>query len=178
MLGKIIVLLAVLCMVGCSTVPDSIQVTEENQLVDYPQVAANPEQNKDKLARWGGVIAEIENQPDMTMLELVFYPLRSYGRPVVSDESIGRFRVYVDGFLDPMVFAKGRSVTFTGKVLGIEDGLVGEQKYVFPALHSQGYHLWKDVQSVDISAVYIWPYSHWYGWRPSPFYYSPYYRYR
>lgn len=178
MLGKIIVLFAALSLAGCSTVPDSIQVTEENQLVDYPQVAANPEQNKDKMARWGGVIAEIENQSDVTMLELVFYPLRGYGRPVVSDESIGRFRVYVDGFLDPMVFAKGRLATFTGQVLGVEDGLVGEQKYVFPTLHSQGYHLWKDERSIDVSAVYVWPYSYWYGWRPSPFYYSPYYRYR
>jgi outer membrane lipoprotein len=168
MLGKISVLLAVLYMAGCTTVPDSLQVAEEVQLVDYPEVVSSPQQSIDKLARWGGVIAEIENQSDVTMLELVFYPLRSYGKPLVSDESIGRFRVYVDGFLDPMVFAKGRLATFTGQVLGVEDGLVGEQKYVFPTLHSQGYHLWKDVQKVDVSAVYVWPY--WYGWHSSPFY--------
>lgn len=169
MLRKLSLLFIIVWLAGCSTLPESIQLAEQNQLVDYPQVASDPEQNKDKFARWGGVIAEVENQPDATVLELVFYPLRSYGRPIVSDESIGRFRVYVDGFLDPMVYAKGRAVTFTGQVLGTEEGLVGEQPYVFPALHSTGYHLWKEVQTVDISGVYVWPSSYWYGWYPRPF---------
>ena len=77
------------------------------------------------------------------MVELVQFPLRDYGRPMVSDDSPGRFRVYVDGFLDPVLYEKGRAITFTGKVAGVEKGTVGEQAYEFPTLKAKGYHLWK-----------------------------------
>lgn len=166
---------AVLLLSGCAVVPDAIQVADEAQLINYQQAAAAPVASQDKTARWGGVIAEIENLPDATLLEMVHYPLRAYGKPLVSDESIGRFRVYVDGFLDPMVYEKGRSITFTGKVLGTEEGLVGEHNYVFPTLKADGYHLWRNVQQIDVTTLHVWPYyrHHGYGWP-----YGGYYRHR
>lgn len=163
--------IAVLFLSGCAAVPEAIRVADDSQLVNYPDVSASPDAARDKVARWGGIIANVENLPDATLIELVHYPLQGYGKPLVSDESIGRFRVYVDGFLDPMVYEKGRSITFAGKVLGAEEGLVGEHNYVFPTLRADGYHLWRNVQQIDISSVHVWPYHNpYYGW---PYYHGP-----
>lgn len=166
----IFVVLTVLLLSGCAAVPDSIKVDERAPLIDYQQAASNPQGNADKTVRWGGVIAQVENLPDATMLEVVHYDLRSYGRPIVSDQSVGRFRVYVDGFLDPMVFERGRIVTFAGSLIGVEEGAVGEHKYLFPTIKSNGYHLWKDIDQVEVSTIHLWPYqSHFgYGWPYGP----------
>ena len=160
----------VLLVSGCATVPEKIQFPEGTQLVSYESAASQAESNKGKKARWGGVIAKIENKAEQTVLEVVFYPLKSNGRPVSGDESIGRFRAYVGGFMDPMVYKVGRTMTFAGDFSGLEDGLVGEHKYVFPTLQASSYYLWQDIQQVDVTSVHVWPYDYWYGMYPRPYY--------
>lgn len=163
----------VLLLSGCVSVPESVQLPESTPLVSYQQVSIEPQSQKEKMARWGGVIANIENKADKTQLDIVYYPLRAYGRPVVGKESVGRFRVYVEGFLDPMVYQKGRSITFTGEFAGIEEGLVGEHVYKYPTLQAKGYHLWKDIDRIEIETISVWPmfrygypygYHGWRGW--------------
>lgn len=163
-------LLVLLFVSGCSSFPDTLKVSDESQLLTYQQVSAQPQASKDKPVRWGGAIAKVENKPDFTLLEIVHYPLRSYGRPIDDDESIGRFRVKIDGFLDPMVYEKGRLVTISGQVLGTEKGLVGEHEYVFPSISSSAYHLWKKVSQTRTS-LHVWPYGYYsgFGWRYGPF---------
>ncbi|WJG08208.1 Slp family lipoprotein [Aliiglaciecola sp. LCG003] len=169
MQAKIAALFAVILLSGCVSVPESVQVDKNVELLSYEKASADPEGNLDKMARWGGVIAQIENLPDATMLEILHYPLRTYGRPIISDQSIGRFRVYVDGFLDPMVFQKGRAVTVAGKLIGVEEGTVGEHKYVFPTLQSTGYHLWKEIERVEVSTIHMWPYQSYWGFPYRPY---------
>lgn len=171
-------LIGILMLAGCASVPESVQLPEDTPLVPYQQAAAEPEIQKGKMARWGGVIANIENKQDKTQLDLVFYPLRGYGRPIVGKESIGRFRVYVKGFLDPMVYKKGKSVTFAGKIKGIEEGLVGEHVYQYPTLEASGYYLWEDIDRIEIETISVWPHFRYgypygyrgiYGWNHWPF---------
>ncbi|WP_051275331.1 Slp family lipoprotein [Aestuariibacter salexigens] len=175
----VFVLLAALVS-GCASIPDSIQVEKSVQLVSYQQVAMAPEQQQGKMARWGGVIADVKNQAEQTLLEIVSYPLISYGKPTTRGDSHGRFRVYVDGFLDPVVYEKGRTMTFTGTVSGIELGQVGDHVYHYPTLNATGYYLWKDTQHVDVSGV-IWGGTYWdpmwgyYGWNTWPRYRRPHY---
>lgn len=149
---------------GCAVVPESIEVVDESALVGYQQVASAPDLNSQKVARWGGVITKVENLPDATVMEILHFPLRGYGRPVTATDSEGRFRVYIDGFLDPMVYEKGRSVTFTGKVLGVEDGLVGEHSYAFPTIKAEGYYLWRDTERIDITSFNHYPYGGYHHW--------------
>ena len=99
---RICTLLVAMFLVGCSTFPDKLQVDDSNQLVTYEDAASKAEQVKGKMLRWGGAIAKVENKPDFTVFEMVYYPLNSYGRPVSSEESMGRFRIHVNGFMDPM----------------------------------------------------------------------------
>ena len=166
MLNRAFMLLVMLWLTGCSNIPEQIQLADDTNLLSYQDAASKSEQVSGQIARWGGVIAKIENKPEITVLEIVYYPLRGYGRPVSRDESIGRFRVNVNGFMDPMVYNVGRSVTFTGEFTGLEEGLVGEHKYVFPTLQSSGYHLWRDIQRVDISGIHMWPYDYWHRGYP------------
>jgi len=163
---KVSMLLVALWLTGCSTLPENIQLPEGTNLVSYPQAASQGEQVIGQMVRWGGVIAKIENKPDATMLELLHYPLRSYGKPLSGDESMGRFRVYVKGFMDPMVYQQGRSMTFTGELKGLEEGLVGEHTYVFPTIESSAYHLWKNIQRLDVTGIHMWPHGYGFGRYP------------
>ncbi|GAA0858189.1 Slp family lipoprotein [Aliiglaciecola litoralis] len=167
---KFFAVLMAFLLAGCAAVPESIKVDEQAQLISYQEAFVSPQANADKTVRWGGVIARVKNLPEATMIEMVHYNLRSYGRPIVSNQSVGRFRVYVDGFLDPMVFERGRVVTFAGSFVGVEEGTIGEHNYVFPTMKSAGYHLWKDIDQVEISTIQFWPYqSHYgYGWPYRP----------
>ena len=47
-----------------------------------------------------------------------------------------------DGFYDPAVFAKDRSVTVLGKVEGVTDGTVDGAPYRFPRLRIETLYLW------------------------------------
>jgi outer membrane lipoprotein len=161
-------------LAGCSTLPEQIQLPDETNLITYQEAASKSKEVLGQKARWGGVIARIENKPNNTLIEMVYYPLRSYGRPLPSDESIGRFRVYVNGFLDPMVYKEGRTMTFTGDFVRLEKGMVGEHEYVFPTLASSGYFLWKEIQQVDVNMIHVWPYNYWrFGLYNRPFHNRP-----
>lgn len=172
---RLFALIGALFLAGCASYPDPVQLPPETPTVTYEQVATAPDKAKGEMAQWGGVVAGIHNLAEGTMVEMVFYPLRGYGRPLLGKESIGRFRVYVDGFLDPMVYQKGRSMTFLGAVEGLEEGAVGEQKYIFPTLKAKGYYLWEDIDRIDVTTLSVWPYTHygsWYGQRYHPGWYS------
>ncbi|MDP5028910.1 Slp family lipoprotein [Paraglaciecola sp.] len=169
MYKRICLVVLALLVSACSTIPERIQVPEGTNLVSYQDAASKSTQLAGQKARWGGVVAKIENKAENTVLEVVYYPLKSYGRPIAGDESIGRFKVYVDGFMDPMVYKVGRSMTFTGEFSGLEEGLVGEHKYVFPTLQNANYYLWQDIQQVDVTSVHVWPYDYWSGWYPRPY---------
>lgn len=166
MFKKLTLIIAALMLAACASVPDSLKVAEGQQLVTYQQVMSNPQGNVGINARWGGVIAKIENKADSTVLEIVDHELKSNGRPALSDQSVGRFRVYVDSFLDPMIYHSGRSITFVGQVRGTESGLVGEHPYTYPALHASSYYMWDVRSRVDVTSVSrsMWPGSYWGGW--------------
>ena len=154
-----------LLLAGCASFPESVQLPPDSPTITYEQAAMDIEGNKGQLAQWGGVIASIENLSDKTKLEVVYHPLRNYGRPLLNKESVGRFRVYVDGFLDPMVYQRGRTVTFSGALTALEQGMVGEHKYFYPTLAAKGYHLWEDVERIEVSTMPLWPMHLRGGWR-------------
>lgn len=162
-------LFAAICLAGCVGFPEKLEVAEPNKLVSYQDAASKADQVKGQTMRWGGAIAKIENKENHTVLEMVYYPLTGYGRPISDDESMGRFRIHVQGFMDPMVYQEGRLMTFTGELKGVEQGLVGEHKYVFPTADVKSYYLWKKLQRVDVSSVHMWPSDYWFNHYPRPY---------
>ncbi|CAB0149695.1 Outer membrane protein slp [Pseudidiomarina piscicola] len=160
-----LVALGALTLSACSTVPDELTVAEGTQLTPYTVALEQPEQAQGKQARWGGVIAEVRNTDNGTTIEVVNYDLNSYGRPAVSDSSDGRFRAQIDGFVDPMVYKKGRSITFTGIIQAPEEGKIDEFRYLFPNLAVNGKYLWKKIDNKPMEVDYssLWYRHHWYS---------------
>ncbi|WP_218355287.1 Slp family lipoprotein [Alteromonas lipotrueiana] len=164
---RLMLISTLLFVSGCTMVPDNLAVPDGTALVTYQGAVTGGPQVTGRTARWGGVIAGVENKPEKTFIEIVHFPLNSYGRPNTSEETIGRFKVKIDGFVDPIVFEEGRSVTFLGSVDKPITGMVGEQPYTFPAVKARDYHLWRETSTYDVSTLYFNYNTGWY----SPFYY-------
>ena len=138
-----------LVLTACSTLPGKLQTAEGESLALFVQTDSQYQINLGKQARWGGVIADVTNLKDQTMLEIVYFPLANSGRPKVKNETEGRFRAFYDGFLDPMVYKKGKSVTVLGRLQEKVTGTIGEHEYQYPVLAVTYAHLWKEIQQVD-----------------------------
>ena len=170
MLRSLFLLAAIALATGCSVVPDDIDVPDDTNLVSYNRAVTGGEAVIGQQARWGGIIAGVENKPQKTYVEVVNFPLNHYGRPNPSEETVGRFKVELDGFVDPINFKKGRLITFLGEVKKPIAGMVGEQPYMYPLLTGANFHLWR-----ENSVNYVHPlfFDYRMGWY-SPFYYGAY----
>ena len=170
-MSRVLLILAVVLLGGCSILPDAIKVPEGTELVSYSRAVTGGESVKGKTARWGGVIAGVENKPNQTFVEIVQFPLNHYGRPNTNGETMGRFKVVLEGFVEPIIFESGRAVTFTGQVATPVAGMVDEQPYMYPAIDGSDYHLWRKQVDYRVQPMFVDP---WMGWY-SPFYYSNFY---
>ncbi|XQW83778.1 Slp family lipoprotein [Thalassotalea piscium] len=138
---------------ACSNIPDKLQVAETTRLVPFESVKAETTANIGSSARWGGVIAKVTNNADNSMLEIVNFPLTTSARPKQKDETLGRFRVYFSGLLDPLIYKEGRSITALGTISAPEKGKIGEHEYLYPVLKAGYVHLWKNIQQVDVNII-------------------------
>jgi len=75
------------------------------------RVSADTAAHAGRKVRWGGSVEQLENQAQETWLEIVERPLDDNGRPRESDQSGGRFIAKVAGFLDPVIYTRGRDIT-------------------------------------------------------------------
>ncbi|MFT5757309.1 MAG: outer membrane lipoprotein [Alteromonadaceae bacterium] len=156
---KILILsLSAILLCACSSIPKKLQLPEVTNLA----ALSAQQSNKGEYARWGGVIADVKNNADNTMIEVVSFTLTSSTRPKPSTETQGRFRLYYAGLLDPVIYQKGRSITAIGTVKSAEEGKIGDHQYKFPVLKASHVHLWKNIQRIDVNVI------------PDPFMYSPY----
>lgn len=166
-----LVLAAVIALSACAArYPEAIR-GDESPLIAYQTVfnSSDSETGVGSKARWGGVIAKVINKESMSIIEVVNMELRSSGRPVVDENSLGRFRVHVNGFIDPDVYAPGRLFTAYGTYTGKETDKIGEFLYSFPVLMGQGFHLWKvEEQTQRVDVMFNYGFGH-------PYYRYPYY---
>lgn len=172
-MSRYFLLLAVVFFSGCSIVPDSIEVPEGTTLISYSKAVTSGAQVQGQKARWGGLIVGVENKPNKTYIEVAHFPLNHYGKPSTGGETAGRFKVMIDGFVDPIVFEEGRAATFLGALTAPTAGMVGEQPYIYPTIIADDYHMWRKQDVYEVNSVFFNYSSGWY----SPFYgyYGPYY---
>lgn len=150
---------------ACSQVPDELAVAEGTNLVEFSTALTDEGQSVGQPARWGGTIAEVRNTETGTEIEVVNFPLRNFGRPLAGNSSDGRFRAKISGFIDPVVWAKGKSVTFTGIIGTAEVGKIDEFSYLFPVLQVTGKYLWKDIEPQQHTIIYsdLWLRHHYFA---------------
>jgi outer membrane lipoprotein len=133
-----------------------------SQIINSPQAQAAVGEK----ARWGGRIVSVENKQDASEIEVIFFPAGLNGKPRTGEESEGRFKAIVPGFVDPLVFEKDRLITIVGNVSEPATGIIGEQAYTYPTLNAVGYYMWKQSSDLEVRNV---------GYQPF-FFGSPFYR--
>jgi outer membrane lipoprotein len=161
-------------LVGCAT---QMPVPIREKIATNPtiqEVAHNVDAYKGQRVRWGGMIQNVENRKSETIIEIVGRDLDKSGRPIESDKSTGRFLANKSGFLDPAIYAKGRSLTVVGT---IETGVkrdIGEFSYFYPEVKVDTYYLWEKIQPRYVDPYWYDP---WYPWYPYgyPWWWRPYY---
>jgi len=112
--------------------------------------------------RWGGTISTVVVRQDETCMQIVARPLDERARPRLVDRSDGRFWACSQGFLDPEIYARGRSVTVVGRLTEVREERIGERPYRFPVVRVEQLVLWP--RSARTQVRYITP--GWYWWDP------------
>ncbi|MGL5948721.1 MAG: Slp family lipoprotein [Aeromonas sp.] len=103
-----------------------------------------------RYARWSGLIAKVENRRETSWVEVVYLPLNAKGVPLQAEQSLGRFVAVFNGFIDPAIYAPGRSLTLLGTLGEPVAGHVGEFAYRFARLDVRQHKLWPKVVPVEV----------------------------
>ncbi|MBI1424562.1 MAG: hypothetical protein GC149_14040 [Gammaproteobacteria bacterium] len=96
---------------------------------------------------WGGMIVRTTPQKEHTQIEVLAYPVDSYGEPDRQAASQGRFLIERQGYLEPADFAAGRWISAVGTIGQPQIGKVGEASYRFPVLVPEQLYLWPQSSS-------------------------------
>jgi len=162
---------------GCVIVPEQIKVSDDESLISFESIINGSKTGQGEKARWGGEIVSVDNKKEYSEIEILQYPSNQYGKPRTSRDSAGRFKVQVSGFIDPLVFEKGRLITFLGELGVPAEGIIGEQAYIYPVLIANGYYMWKETEEYRVSGFYYSQLSPYWGiglsrnyWRHYGFY--------
>ena len=155
---------------ACAGLPAAVREVPV-QDVTYSQVSQNPVHYKDTSVRWGGVVIDVENEENFTLVQVLSYPLNYYGRPELSKPSEGRFVIKSPEFLDPAVYAKDREITVAGAIEGDMERTIGKKHVRLPLLTSKAIYLWPNYQADPYG------YGYGYGYRGYGYGFSPYFGY-
>lgn len=133
--------LALLGLTACASGPEW-----EPEAVDESVTPAVAQAEGRSLAgtavRWGGVIVSVQNRDEGSDLEVLAYPLDRRDRPRSEADPYGRVLVRYDDFLEPVVYAEGREVTFQGEVVEPRTIRIGDARREVPAVTADQLHLW------------------------------------
>jgi outer membrane lipoprotein len=176
---RLYLLLVCMTLSACAGLPSAVKdVPVAN--ITYTQASQNPDNYKDTSVRWGGVIIDVENEENFTLVQVLSYPLNFSGRPQLTKSSEGRFIIKSSAFLDPAVYAKDREITVAGSLEGDIQRMIGKKTVRMPLISSTALYLWPIYQSDPYGyrgygGYGFSPYFG-YGFYGSPYYWGGYYR--
>jgi outer membrane lipoprotein len=165
-----------LLLSACSNLPPAI---ENPPLYDisYSQAIRNIAQFKDAPVRWGGVVIDVENEQNFSLVQVLYYPLNSYGRPRLDKANEGRFLIKSPQFLDPAVYTKDTEITVAGTLKGDVERKVGNKTLRLPLISSSIVYLWPAYVPGNYYGYggfgYAYPWYGYYGYYP--YYWGGYY---
>jgi outer membrane lipoprotein len=161
------VLIGALLLGGCATAafpPEMLQGV--NQAVTLGDLRRTPDAHLNEKVVLGGEIIDTRPRAGETEIEVLGRPLRSDDKPARTDTSDGRFLIVTPQFLDPAVYAKGRSLSVIGTFTGEQERPIGDQPYRYPVLAAEQVRLWPQ-------EVPAYPYPYPYPYYPYPWYLGP-----
>lgn len=166
--------LSLICLIltACSNLPPAIK---EAPLYDisYSQASQAINNYKNAPVRWGGVIVDVDNQQDYSLLQVLYYPLTSYGKPVLDEANEGRFVVKSQSFLDPAIYTKNTAITVAGTLAGDIERTIGNKTMRMPMISATTLHLWP---AYEVGNYYQGGFGIGYGYYDYPYYWRGYYR--
>lgn len=170
-------LMLVLLLNACSTLPPAISDAPIYDL-SYLEATQNINKFKTSPVRWGGVIVDVANEQNRSLVQILAYPLNGQGRPMTDQPYQGRFVITTPEFLDPAVYAKDTSITVAGTLIGDIERTIDKKILRLPLLTITDMHLWPDypINSYYGSGFYgaYGPYNNFYGY-PAWGYYRPFF---
>ena len=170
--------LASLLLSACAGLPSAVK---DVPVVDIPysQASQNISNYKDASVRWGGVIIDVENEQDSSLVQVLFYPLDSYGRPQLNKPGEGRFVIKSPEFLDPVVYAKDKEVTVAGTLIGDIERTIGKRVVRLPLISATAIYLWPNNERDDYyygrRGFGDYRFNPYFGYPGYPFYWRGYY---
>ncbi len=172
--------LCLLCVLlsACTGLPANFGNVPTVQL-SYQQVSSDIASYRESPVRWGGVIIDVDNEDQVSLMQVVYYPLDYSGRPQLHKPGEGRFVIKSAEFLDPAIYTKDKEITVAGVIIGNIERTVGKRVIQVPLLSATAIHLWPVYPNqYDYRGYGPYPYFGYPGFYP--FYpggiYSPYYR--
>lgn len=142
--------LILLCLFlsACSNLPPAI---EDAPAIDisYSQAQQNIANYKNAQVRWGGVILDVENEQHFSLVQVLLYPLNSYGRPKLDKPNEGRFLIKSPKFLDPAEYAKDTELTVAGTLIEDVERRIGNKTLRLPMIAANVIHLWPKYEPQD-----------------------------
>jgi len=143
-MGKIILIVVIMVLLsGCGHVVSKELIEIVDKDLTTAALFKDPDAHKGKIVMLGGVIASSKNTDEGTYLEVVEKELDYRGEPKDTDISHGRFLILYDGYLDTVIYARGREVSVVGEVLGKKIRQLGETQYPYPLIKSKKLYLFE-----------------------------------
>ncbi len=174
---KFLFLVAAFFLISSCTHVISRPMREEARMdVPFSEMKENIDKYKGELFILGGIIVNTKNTDEGSIIEAVHTNVNSYGNIIDPDVSSGRFMALEKGYLDPLIYKKGRYITVAGVLTGSRTKKIGEFDYNYPLLEIRELYLWKEEKEVPYSPYYYPPYMNRYPyWWYDPWWYGPYY---
>jgi outer membrane lipoprotein len=168
--------ICILLLSACSNLPPAIR---DAPLFDisYSQASQDISHYKDAPVRWGGIVIDVENEQNFSLVQVLYYPLNSYGRPQLDKANEGRFLIKSPEFLDPTVYTKDTEITVAGTLKADIKRTIGNKTLRLPLISATVIHLWPAYTPDNYygygGSGYGYPYYGYYGYYP--YYWGGYY---
>lgn len=143
---------AIMLLAGCSSLPKAVRLDDSQNNHTYLQALESA--NQSQWVSWQGQIAQIDNQPNQTTLQIVMLQLDQYGEPI-NDETPGRFIANIKGFLEPTIYRKGRTIAVKGTIQPKATIQIGDASQVVPVINATAYYLWPEQNDPVVQPIYL-----------------------
>jgi len=152
---------------GCAPVISKGLRREISRDITFKKIIEDPGACIGKTVLISGIILGSKNTKEGTLIEILQKLADMEGRPKDVDESDGRFLALYNGYLDTVIYSRGREAAIAGEIKGKRVLPLDEIEYTYPLISIKEIHLFK----AQKEKFYAYPYPHWYY---PPCYYYPY----
>lgn len=171
---RLVLIFVILTLAGCTYPVLKRDILKEgSRNVSFDVLRTDPERYKGKLFILGGIIAGSKITDEGTILEAMYVPVDSDGYLKGSRSQEGRYLAIFPksaGYLDPMIYKRGRSISMAGDFVGTRTGKLDESNYVYPVFSIVQIHLWTEE---DYYGYYYPSYGYpYYGYPYGPYWYG------